>query len=123
MAADLTVPLPRRSDAMVVMLQRWGGPVVGLLSFAILLARWPSVLIRPEFTYEDGQVFYLGALLHGLASVVEPYAGYLPLVSRLIALPTALVPTEGAPLVGGLLSLAVVAAVAVQVFRLPMRLE
>jgi hypothetical protein len=45
---------------------------------------------------EDGGVFYPGALLHPLASLMQPYAGYLQLVPRLIADAVALLPLRAA---------------------------
>ncbi len=45
---------------------------------------------------EDGGVFYPGALLHPLASLMQPYAGYLQLVPRLIADAVTLLPLRAA---------------------------
>jgi hypothetical protein len=45
---------------------------------------------------EDGGVFYPGALLHPVASLMQPYAGYLQLVPRLIAAAVALLPLGAA---------------------------
>jgi hypothetical protein len=45
---------------------------------------------------EDGGVFYPGALLHPLASLMQPYAGYLQLVPRLIAGTVVLLPLRAA---------------------------
>ena len=45
---------------------------------------------------EDGGVFYPGALLHPVASLMQPYAGYLQLVPRLIASAVALLPLRAA---------------------------
>src|SRR5262245_126437 len=73
--------------------------VLGVVAIVALIARRPTLLTRPEFADEDGQVFYLGALLHGASSVFDPYAGYLHVAARLLALPQVLVPIEDAPLV------------------------
>jgi hypothetical protein len=45
---------------------------------------------------EDGGIFYPGALLHPLSSLMQPYAGYLQLVPRLIADAVALLPLRAA---------------------------
>ncbi len=45
---------------------------------------------------EDGGIFYPGALRHPLASLMQPYAGYLQLVPRLIADTVALLPLRAA---------------------------
>ena len=52
----------------------------------LLLWRAPQTVTAPRFWAEDGAIFFKEARLDGLASVIEPYAGYLHVVPRLVAL-------------------------------------
>lgn len=84
-----------------------------LVAVTVLALRRPTTLTRAEFFNEDGQVFYLGTYFGDLAEVLfRPYQGYLHLVPRVVSLGERVVPIELAPLLGNLLSLIVVAAVA-----------
>lgn len=59
----------------------------------ILAARRPDLVHSPQFWAEDGTVFFLQAHTLGVAALLEPYAGYLHTVLRLVAwLGTALDP-------------------------------
>ena len=53
---------------------------------ALLLWRAPQTVTAPRFWAEDGAIFFRQARLDGVASLVEPYAGYLHTVPRLVAL-------------------------------------
>jgi hypothetical protein len=86
--------------------------VVGIAAFILLALRRPTSVYDPEFVFEDGREFFMGAWRDGPLSVVHPYAGYLHLTPRLVALLERTVPIQLAPLVGMLLSLAIVAAIA-----------
>ena len=82
-------------------------------TFLILVLRRPEAILEPRFWAEDRTVFYRGALAPGgIESLLSPYAGYLLLVPRLIALPTAFIPETIAPLALNLAALAVTAGVA-----------
>ena len=82
----------------------------------IYVARRPQVLLQPEFRGEDGQIFYLGTyFLSPLASLFTPWAGFLHVVPRAVALLERLVPVAAAPLVGNLAAVLIVAAVATYV--------
>lgn len=87
----------------------------------VLAVREPYAIKAAEFANEDGQIFYLGALLHGPASIVEPYAGYLHVIARLLALPMTAVHVVLAPLTATLASFAVTAFVAAYMLRLPVK--
>jgi hypothetical protein len=56
------------------------------LAGILLFLRYPDWFRRPRLWAEDGPVFFLAARRDGPASVVEPYAGYLHLIPRLVAL-------------------------------------
>jgi hypothetical protein len=51
----------------------------------LLIARRPSTLTRAQLWAEDGTIFYQDALIDGLKAIVQPYAGYLRVLSRTIA--------------------------------------
>src|SRR3954469_13020568 len=51
----------------------------------ILFARRPDMVLNPQFWAEDGPVFFAQARIHGIAALVEPYAGYFHTVLRLVA--------------------------------------
>lgn len=58
-----------------------------LVSFLILYLRRPETLIHPQFWAEDGSVWYQAAYTYhfSLATIVQPYAGYLGVFPRIIA--------------------------------------
>ncbi len=64
--------------------------VVGVLCILHLRGLNESTLRGTGLWAEDGSVFMVDALNHGLASVVKPYSGYLHLYPRLIALTSTL---------------------------------
>jgi hypothetical protein len=58
-----------------------------LAGFALLLfLRKPHALLTPQLWAEDGSIFLVQNDQLGLAALVEPYAGYLHTLPRLIAL-------------------------------------
>jgi len=62
-------------------------------------------------------MWFADARAAGPASILWPYAGYLHLIPRSIAVLEAALPTAAAPLVGTLITLAIIAGVAVAGFR------
>ena len=93
---------------------RWLVPQFALVliaAFAIVVSRMPWALFRAEF-WADDAVFYTDALHRGVSTIIEPYAGYLILVTRLVAVMAAIVPPLYAPVVAGAMSLLLLAAAA-----------
>ena len=64
---------------------------------AILFLRKPEALLRPEFWYEDGSVFFADARERGIGSLFVPYAGYLHFFPRLVAWLATAFPVVAAP--------------------------
>ena len=81
------------------------------VALVILGLRLPEAVVRAEFWAEDG-LFYSDALVRGLASITDPYAGYFIIGIRGVAFLETLGPPMYAPLIGNLLSLGVMASVA-----------
>jgi hypothetical protein len=79
------------------------------LCFLILFLRRPSTLTHPQFWAEDGTVFFRDQITHGLGALLQPYAGYLHLISRLVAALAGLFSARWAPLCYGLGALLVAA--------------
>ena len=87
------------------------GALVALLllaaSAALIAARRPDVVIRPQFWAEDGMVWYASA--HNdpswLDSILAPYGGYLQLFPRLAGLVVQPVDLARAPLLMNVLAL------------------
>jgi hypothetical protein len=77
--------------------------IIGLAVIALALMRHPELVTVPEFTNEDGQVFFLGA--HFGAGPWTPYNGYLHAVPRLVGWLELLVPVVLAPMVSNLAAL------------------
>lgn len=100
-------PAPGRTEA------------VGVLALCALLyaARCPDAFTRPQLFVEDGVVFYAAAFNNGLASLLEPYAGYHVLLQRLLALIALPFPVLWAPTIYIWSALAVFVAVAAMVLR------
>jgi hypothetical protein len=84
-------------------------PVTFGLCLLLLFARRPSTLTRPQFWAEDGTVFFRDQLMLGFGALSQPYAGYLHLISRLIAEIAGAFPAHWAPLCYGLGALLVAA--------------
>lgn len=105
--ADAPLPLARA--------QRWLWPTLAA-ALLLLLLRKPDALLQPYFWAEDAAVFFRQQYLLGAAALWEPYAGYLHLVPRLLALAAELMgPPAWAPALyhagAGLVTLGVVALV------------
>lgn len=80
--------------------------LLGLFYFAALVSRRPSVLLRPQFWAEDGQLFYQQAHELGFFHpFLIPYAGYLHTLPRLTAGLSLLLPLSVAPLLFSLVAL------------------
>jgi hypothetical protein len=71
--------------------------VVAVLAACLLLLRGIPRLTRAAFYAEDGQVFLSQAHNNGVAAVLEPYAGYLHLIPRIIAAVLEPFPVTAAP--------------------------
>jgi hypothetical protein len=73
------VKSPSDSDPV----SRW---ITAIIVGALLVARRPESLLRPQLCAEDGPIFYLQVLTTGTAhTLFEPYAGYLQFVRRVSA--------------------------------------
>jgi len=82
--------------------------LLAALLFVGLSSRRPELLLRPQFWAEDGLIFFQQAHELGfLRSLIEPYAGYLHTLPRLVAGVTLLVPLIMAPLVFNLVGLVI----------------
>ena len=57
-----------------------------VIAILILIVRKSDSLINPQFWAEDGTIFFAQQYEYGAASIFTPYAGYLHIVPRLIAL-------------------------------------
>ena len=86
--------------------------LIWLVSFVVLVLRRPQAVLAPGFAYEDGREFWVRAVAEGYRSLMAPYAGNLHLAARIVARLERAAPIDLAPLVGTVLSLAIVAAIA-----------
>jgi hypothetical protein len=76
-------------------LSRW---ITAIVVGALLVARRPESLLRPQLWAEDGPIFYLQELTTGAAhTLFEPYAGYLQFVPRLASIVAAHFPAIVVP--------------------------
>jgi hypothetical protein len=81
------------------------GKVAFIIMFSILILSFRGAqssgtdLMNPALWAEDGSIFLQQALDLGLRSIVEPYAGYLHVFPRVIALLATLAPLELVPLI------------------------
>lgn len=73
-------------------------PSVAAATFVLLLSRRLDFIQRPAFWAEDGVVFFCDQLTLGAGALLEPYAGYLHTVPRLLAAALSLLPFAWAPL-------------------------
>jgi hypothetical protein len=103
---------PSRSTAGLTLGRAANPAAVAAVAFVVLFLRRPTALLHAEFRVEDGVVFYLGALLDGVGSIVETYHGYLHLGPRLAALATLAVPTAWAPFVMNAVAMLITVGVA-----------
>lgn len=91
--------------------------VVG--SCLLLAARWPSMLLAPQFIFEDGRIFFAQAYNLGIVdAITQLYAGYWHLIPRLIAEAGSFLPVAAAPLFYHLAAL-VISGLAMAWFYLP----
>jgi hypothetical protein len=91
--------------------------VVLLIAVAILFVRKTDSFLHPQFWAEDGAVFFQEQVNQGASAIIKPYAGYLHLVPRLIALVAdAFFPYSTAPAVYNYLSLLVMLVVIFNVY-------
>lgn len=82
-----------------------------------MLIRKTDALTYPQFWAEDATVFFIEQYNQGPSALFNPYAGYLHLVPRLVALfSDALFPYYAAPYVYNYLSLALTLLVVLSVF-------
>jgi hypothetical protein len=88
---------------------------IGVISFAAILFRIPPSSWNTPWA-EDAWVFLADALDDGIAAVPTPFAGYLHLVPRLVALAAGAAPLDIAPLVLALLTAALTAALTVALY-------
>ncbi|WP_120617533.1 hypothetical protein [Corallococcus sp. CA049B] len=91
------------------------------LCFAVLALRSHARLVQAHLWAEDGAVFLTDALAHGLGATFIPYAGYLHIVPRLLALGLSLLPIEAFALGLAFVVLAVDAAVFALIARIRFR--
>jgi len=65
-----------------------GWPRLAIAGAAVLIIglRKHDSLIHPQFYGEDGSLFFVEAAAHPWKAILEPYAGYLHLLPRLIAI-------------------------------------
>lgn len=73
---------------------------VAVVSVAVVISHRPDAVTRPQFFAEDGLNWYAEVYKSGpFAQFFTPYAGYLQIVSRIVAGLSLLVPVGSAPLV------------------------
>lgn len=83
----------------------------------ILLVRKTDSFTNPQFWAEDGTVFFLDQYYQGASALFQPYAGYLHMVPRLIALFTdTFFPYYAAPYVYNYSSLLLTLLVCLSIF-------
>jgi hypothetical protein len=91
--------------------------IVLAIATLILLIRKPECFLNPQFWAEDGPIFFLQQYEQGARAVFQPYAGYLLLVPRLVALfADTFFPYSAIPFVYNYSSLALTLGVAASVF-------
>jgi hypothetical protein len=91
--------------------------LVLLVAVAILFVRKTDSFIHPQFWAEDGAVFFQDQVNQGASAIFKPYAGYLNLVPRLIAVVAdAFFPYSAAPAVYNYASLLVMLVVIFNVY-------
>jgi hypothetical protein len=55
------------------------------LAGVLLFLRYPDWFLRPRLWAEDLPVFFIGARCDGASAILDPYAGYVHLIPRLVA--------------------------------------
>ncbi len=58
---------------------------VAVAAVGLLALRDTDAFLRPDFWAEDGRAFFRGWNMFGWSSFIEPYAGYLHLIPRIVA--------------------------------------
>jgi hypothetical protein len=99
---DLWAPAPEPAGRARI-------PFAGVLLAvaAVLVARRPGALIKPDLWAEDGVLFFRDQLVHGFPHTLTiPAAGYIYLLPRLVAGAAMLLPLSAVPLAYGIFSLA-----------------
>jgi len=68
--------------------RKWGRfqmCLVLVIAVLVLFVRKTDSFVNPQFWAEDGAVFFQDQVNEGASAIIQPYAGYLHLVPRLIA--------------------------------------
>jgi hypothetical protein len=88
--------------------------MVGVLALLLVVLRQPYAILHPQFIWEETRDFWAPTFtLDPLRYLVDPVAGYLPMVPRAAFLLARLGPPEVAPAVTILVHAAIIALVAV----------
>ena len=88
-------------------------PLFLVAAAALLVARRPEMLFRPEMYAESGPVFFMPTYFNDpLNLLVTPYAGYLHLIPRLVASLERLMPPAHVPLFEAVVAFAGTVAIA-----------
>lgn len=86
----------------------WGRarmPLFLATGFALLVARRPEMLLKPEMYAESAPVFYVPTFFNDMATLIAtPYAGYLHLVPRIVASVDRLVVPQAVPMLEAFVS-------------------
>ena len=89
------------------------------VAFVLLALRRPDALINPQFWAEDGVEFFYTQVAYGTwHALVQPHAGYLHLIPRLVAAGSSVFPARVVPLVYNLSAFSI-AAWSCTIFSLP----
>lgn len=101
-----------------------GTPMPGLLlafclAAAVLALRAPDALTLPQFWAEDGLVFFVSQYGQAWPALLEPCAGYLHLLTRLVAWFATLFSNVHAPLIYNLAAIGLGAAAVASLRKLP----
>ncbi|WP_088892088.1 hypothetical protein [Leptolyngbya ohadii] len=92
-------------------------PLVLAIAAIVLAIRKTGALLNPQFWAEDGPIFFLQQYEEGAIAIFKPYAGYLLLIPRLVALfADTFFSYAAVPLVYNLASLILTLIVAASVF-------
>lgn len=90
----------------------WLAVVIGVGVAVAVLLRQPIALLRPQWLWEEAAVFWAPTFTLGVASLWEPWAGYLQVVPRAAFLVARVFPAEIAPVAAIVLHAALIGAVA-----------
>jgi hypothetical protein len=100
----MTTPEPANVDTAESKRMQLPSTVLLGLCAAILVARRPDALTHAQFWAEDGNIFFLQDRELGWRAVLEPYAGYLHLIPRLVAAAAGMLDPTHAPLIYALVA-------------------